>query len=65
LYTKITKPVLGYLRSQGLLVVGYLDDTLWIANTYKECMIMIQKITALFHKLGFIVNVEKSQLVPS
>lgn len=65
LNTKITKPVLAFLRSKGFLLVGYLDDTLVIGNTLTQCADRVNEIIAIFDSLGFVVNFEKSQLVPA
>jgi ribonuclease HI len=64
LYTKLMKPVISYLRSQGFLSVYFLDDTLLIGDTYLDCELNVQETLLLFKKLGFRVNFEKSILVP-
>lgn len=37
IFTKIMKPVTNYLRSRGWLSVVYLDDWLFIGNSFDEC----------------------------
>jgi len=65
LYTKLNKPIVAYLRSKGLLLVSYLDDTLLFGKTSEECLGNIYKTSKLFKKLGLVINIKKSQLVPS
>jgi len=64
-FTKILKPVVGYLRNLGFLSVIYLDDLLLIGNTYSECSANINASVELLQNLGFIVNEEKSCKIPS
>lgn len=65
MFTKLTKPIVAKLRSQGVIVLAYLDDILIFGNNYDECMTNMEKIISLLQKLGFTVNREKSQLLPS
>lgn len=65
LYTKLNKPIVAYLRSNGVLVVSYLDDMLVLGRAYDECMSSLRKVMSLLETLGFKINVEKSQLIPS
>ncbi|OXA44814.1 Protein P [Folsomia candida] len=65
LYTKLNKPVVSYLRSLGVLLVSYLDDTLIIGRTEAECKKSLKLALDLFSRLGLVVNMEKSQLIPS
>lgn len=64
-FTKLLKPVLQHLRSQGLFSVNYLDDFLLIGSSYSECQKNVDDTKHLLQKLGFVINFEKSQLVPS
>lgn len=65
LYTKITKPIVAKLRAQGIVLVAYLDDTLIIGRDYNECLKFRDIALSLFRKLGFTINRDKSQLIPS
>lgn len=65
LYTKLLKPVVAYFRINGILCVCYLDDLLVIAPSAELCKEQVKRIIEFLSKLGFIVNLEKSQLVPS
>lgn len=64
-FTKIMKPVVGYLRSKGLLSNIYLDDLLCIGDSYESCSHNLELSCKLFESLGLIINWEKSNLRPS
>lgn len=64
-FTKLLKPVMECLRSKGILCVIYLDDILCFGQTYMDCQNNVQMITKLLQSLGFILNEEKSCLIPS
>lgn len=64
-FTKLTKPVVERLRSQGLISVVYIDDILMIGKCWEECNDNVTKTNHLLCSLGFIVNEKKSQPVPS
>jgi len=65
LYTKILKPVLGYLRKKGHLSAYFLDDTLLIGRTLSECNENVGATVTLFKSLGLRLNYKKSVLNPS
>ncbi|XP_074655633.1 uncharacterized protein LOC141909147 [Tubulanus polymorphus] len=64
-YTKLVKRVQKHLQSKGVRIFCYLDDWLVVANSKAECKEALDKTLALIRQLGFIVNLEKSQLTPS
>lgn len=64
-FTKILKPVMEYLRSKNMISVIYLDDIFCIGTEYNDCQINVKHTCALLEKLGFIINKEKSSLIPS
>jgi len=64
LYTTLNKPIIAYLRSNGVLLVSYLDDTLIIGKDKKECEHSVNLAVSLFRRLGLVVNEEKSVLEP-
>lgn len=64
-FTKIMKPVVGYLRSLGLLSCIYLDDLLCVGSSFEECHRNVVLSLETLRCLGFVVNFEKSVLVPS
>lgn len=64
-FTKMMKPIAKLLRTCGYLSKIYLDDLLLIGRSYKECLDNIVITTKLLCSLGFIINEEKSNLIPS
>ena len=64
-FTKLLKPVLARLRQQGIRLIMYLDDMLVMAQYKEELEGHLSQITSLLEDLGFVVNREKSQLIPT
>lgn len=64
-FTKVLRPVVQHLRQQGLVSVIYLDDLLLIADTYEACLHNFNTTKTLLESLGFVVNMEKSNYIPS
>jgi hypothetical protein len=64
-FTKLMKPVLASLRSRGVRVVAYLDDLLIMDQNATFLTQEVLQLTHLLSTLGFLVNCEKSVLVPS
>lgn len=67
-FTKLMKPVITYLRKRGYLSVIDLDDILLLGKSYNECFkifLQVQATCQLLERLGFIINRQKSELVPS
>lgn len=59
------RSVVAYLRISGHTSVVYLDDLLLIGNSFHLCLKNRDDITrCLLEELGFVINEEKSQLVP-
>lgn len=65
LFTKILKPLLSHLRSGGVNIIAYIDDTLILAKSREEAIHAMQKTVQLFTDLGFIVHPAKSVLQPT
>ncbi len=65
LYKKLMRPVLSHLRESGIQCVSFLDDCLVIGETELVCKNNVRFLVDLYSKLGFTINFEKSQLVPS
>ena len=63
-FNKIFKPVIPYFRFLGFSVIIFIDDLILIASSYDECLQQLEVLKQTLCKLGFTVNVEKSQLVP-
>ena len=65
LFTKLLKPVYSSLRTQGLLSVGYIDDTYLQGDHYNDCKQNVTVTSSLFSNLGLWVHEEKSTFMPS
>ena len=61
-FTKL--PVVALLKSNGHIVVIYLDDLLIIGKIPDDCLQGLWEAFSLLVKLGFIINLKKSVLVP-
>lgn len=64
-YTKLMKPIFSKLRNEGLVSVYYLDDTWLMGRTKIECQINVKSTRNLLEESGFLINLEKSHLMPS
>lgn len=63
-FTKVISVVAAYLRMLNVHLASYLDDWL-VVKSQKIALLSDQKTTvSLLLQLGFIINVEKSSLVP-
>lgn len=65
LFTKLLKPVITLLRQQSIMCVIYLDDILIMGSSKSKCLLAVNKTINLLQNLGFIINREKSNLIPS
>lgn len=65
LFTKLMKPLVSKLRSQGIVCIYYLDDWLLMAESHQECSHAIKIALSLLESLGFSINLQKSILTPS
>ena len=65
LFTKIMKPVVASLRSQGVRLIIYLDDILIIASSIETLNHHKTLAIDLLESLGFLINYKKSNLTPS
>jgi len=63
-FTKVTRPILAWLRQLGIRMVAYIDDFLLLAHTKEEAHLQAQLMVTLFQALGFLINTEKSLLTP-
>lgn len=64
-FTKVMKPIIQILRSEGITVIIYLDDILVMARSEFECKKNTQRAIDILKSLGFIINFNKSNLSPS
>lgn len=63
-FTKLMKPVVAHLRNQGLLLVVYLYDLLFVNNSFNSCLESTATAVHVFDRLGIVINKEKSSLIP-
>ncbi|XP_044159551.1 uncharacterized protein LOC122944893 [Bufo gargarizans] len=64
-FTKLMKPVVSWLRGQGVRLIIYLDDMLLIARDPSTLLTHLHLSVSLLTGLGFVINHEKSCLQPS
>lgn len=64
-FTKLMKPVVAQLRKQGIRLIIYLDDILIMAETETLANQHAQTTCNLLEALGFVINYQKSNLIPS
>ena len=64
-FTKVLKPFVGSIRNKGIKLVIYLDDMAIISSSrelsFQEAAIIVVQ---MLESLGFIINKEKSVLIP-
>lgn len=65
IFTKLMKPVIKLLRSCGFLSSIYLDDIYLTESSYSNCLESANATRKLLQSLGFLINEEKSKLIPS
>ena len=63
MFTKIFKPVMAYFRFLGFRVFIFIDVILLVASSCQECLDQLSFIKQILEGLGFIVYVDKSQLI--
>ena len=63
-FTVITKEVKLMAIHRGIRIYQYLDDWLVRATSHQVCLQHTQKLVQICQKLGWLVNLDKSELVP-
>lgn len=64
IFCKLLKPVLSELHLQGHTLSMYIDDMYIQGRSAQECENSITAVLEMLGKLGFVVNMDKSQLQP-
>ena len=64
LFTKVVSEVKAMIHGQGMQLHQFLDDWLGKATTPEECQRHAMKVLQLVQALGWVVNFEKSDLIP-
>lgn len=63
-FSKCLRPIVSFLRNQGIRVVLYVDDCLIVAT--KACIVDHRDfVLQTLEELGLVINYEKSQLIPT
>ena len=65
LFTKLMKPVYSNLRNKGHMSSGFIDDSLLLGQTKDICVDNVFATANLMSSLGFILNADKSVIVPT
>jgi hypothetical protein len=65
IFTKIMKPVFSHLRKLGHTILGYIDDSIIIADSSEECRRAIHDSLQLMDSLGLTVHPDKSVVHPT
>ena len=65
IFTKIIRIILTFLRRQDIRIAAWIDDILLVASSFSLCQEQTYKSLHTFKELGFLPNMEKSQLVPA
>ena len=64
-FTKLNKVPITTLHYENLPLSGYIDDIFTKGDTFSICEENIHKTMCLYDKLGFVINLKKSQIVPT
>ena len=64
-FTKLIKPLVAQLLKQGIRLIIYLENILIMAETESVAKHYAQTTCNLLETLGFVINYQKSLLVPS
>lgn len=64
-FTKLMKVIFAHIRRLGISAFYYIDDSLLEADCVEKCLNQSQIITSMMSDLGFYINYEKSNLIPS
>ena len=64
-FTKILKPVLAYAHLHRVKLHMFLDDWLLNPGTHQEALEQTSWLKSLCRSLGLVINLEKSDLIPS
>ena len=65
IFTKVLRPAIIYLRSQGIKILSYLDDIFLCSSSKQSLTAHINTTLNILLSLGFSPNYDKSSLLPS
>ena len=64
-FTKLNKVPITTLHFENVLLSGYIDHFFTKGDTFSICEENKHKIVHSYDKLGFVINLKKSQIVPT
>ena len=64
-FTRVTAILASIVHRKGINLHLYLDDWLLRAKSYQKCLTQTKEVLTDMTQLGFIVNPDKSELVPT
>jgi hypothetical protein len=65
IFTRVTKPLAGLARAEGIRLKMYLDDWLNLNQSKTGSLVTTKRVIQLAQRLGFNIKPEKSDLIPS
>ena len=63
-FVKLLKPAFAQLREKGYTSIIYVDDTLLLGDTYKECLSNVRATIHQLQELGFVIHSKKIRSSP-
>ena len=64
IFTKLLKPVMAHLRTMGIVILCYIDDCIFVAESPSLLLSHIDYAVRLFDSLGLTIHPEKSVFKP-
>lgn len=64
-FTAVMRHPYRLLKERGHLALNYLDDWIVWASSFQACELAVQDLLSILGEIGFLVNKEKSHLVPT
>ena len=65
IFTRVSKALAAFLRRRGIRVFMYLDDWLITAESRERCLLDTVSVIQETQSLGWVINQQKSNLVPT
>ena len=64
-FTRVTATLASIVHRKGINLHLYLDDWLLRPNSFQKCLTLTKEVLVDTTQLGFIVNPDKSELIPT
>ena len=64
-FTRVVRSLIAHLRKLGFKIFAYIDDLLLAGKDYHSLLAQTQLAIRIFQELGFLVNMVKSEPIPS